>query len=54
MTELVDTPHGPARVLSAGSGDAGTLVLGHGAGGGSEAPDLAAVAEEAVLSATTA
>ncbi len=48
MSELYDTPHGPARVLSAGDGSAGTLVLGHGAGGGSESPDLAAVAAEAV------
>lgn len=48
MTDLVDTPHGPARVVSAGDGSAGTLVLGHGAGGGSEAPDLAALAAEAV------
>lgn len=47
MSELVDTPHGPARVLSAGDGTAGTLVLGHGAGGGAEAPDLAALAREA-------
>jgi hypothetical protein len=45
--QLVDTPHGPARVRSAGDGGAGTLVLGHGAGGGSQAPDLAAVAAEA-------
>lgn len=47
MSELVDTPHGPARVLSTGDGSAGTLVLGHGAGGGSEAPDLAALTAEA-------
>src|SRR3954468_3586240 len=47
MTELVDTPHGPARVLSTGDGTAGTLVLGHGAGGGAESPDLAAVTAEA-------
>lgn len=47
MSELVDTPHGPARVLSAGDGSAGTLVLGHGAGGGAEAPDLLALAAEA-------
>ncbi|RBY92137.1 hypothetical protein DQ244_07485 [Blastococcus sp. TBT05-19] len=44
----VDTPHGPARVVSAGDGGAGTLVLGHGAGGGSESEDLAALAAEAV------
>jgi hypothetical protein len=49
VTELVATPHGPARVLSTGDGSAGTLVLGHGAGGGAEAPDLAALTEEAAL-----
>lgn len=47
MSELVDTPHGPARVLSSGDGTAGTLVLGHGAGGGAESPDLAALTAEA-------
>ena len=47
MSELVDTPHGPARVLSTGDGTAGTLVLGHGAGGGAESPDLAALTAEA-------
>ena len=47
MSELVDTPHGPARVLSSGDGSAGTLVLGHGAGGGTEAPDLTALTAEA-------
>jgi hypothetical protein len=47
VSELVDTPHGPARVLSTGDGSAGTLVLGHGAGGGAEAPDLAALTDEA-------
>ena len=47
MSELVETPHGPARVVSAGNGSAGTLVLGHGAGGGSEALDLAALTGEA-------
>lgn len=48
MTPLdVDTPHGPARVTSTGDGSAGTLVLGHGAGGGSESVDLAALTVEA-------
>jgi uncharacterized protein len=45
----IDTPLGPARVLAAepeGS-PAGTLVLGHGAGGGVDSPDLAAVTEAA-------
>jgi len=42
----VDTPLGPARVLTDGPEDGaatGTLVLGGGAGGGVDAPDLAAV-----------
>ncbi len=45
----VDTPLGPARVLVAeGTADpVGTLVLGHGAGGGAAAPDLVAVSDEA-------
>jgi uncharacterized protein len=39
----VSTPHGPARVVLSGAPDpAGLLVLGHGAGGGIEAPDLLA------------
>jgi uncharacterized protein len=44
----IETPHGIARAdvqLSAGS--RGALVLGHGAGGGTGAPDLAAVARAA-------
>lgn len=44
----VDTPHGPARVVSA-VGSAGapraSLLLTHGAGGGIDAIDLAALAE---------
>lgn len=45
----VDTPLGPARVLATEPrhGPAGTLVLGHGAGGGAASPDLAAVAAAA-------
>ncbi len=45
----VDTPLGPARVLLAeGTADPrGTLVLGHGAGGGAQAPDLVAVSDAA-------
>lgn len=41
--ELVDTPRGPARVHHRPAADAparATLVLGHGAGGSVEAPDL--------------
>ncbi|MGY1715669.1 alpha/beta family hydrolase [Geodermatophilus sp. SYSU D01106] len=41
---LVDTPLGPAAVRAAGPGSAvGTLVLGHGAGGATDGPDLLAV-----------
>lgn len=45
----VDTPLGPARVLATEPpGDVvGTLVLGSGAGGGVDAPDLVAVADAA-------
>jgi uncharacterized protein len=45
----VATPHGPARAHLTGPGTAvrGTLLLGHGAGGGVTAPDLVAVGEEA-------
>jgi predicted alpha/beta-hydrolase family hydrolase len=45
----VDTPLGPARVLAVEppADVVGTLVLGHGAGGGAEAPDLVAVGEAA-------
>ena len=44
----VDTPHGPARVhLQAADQPAGALVLGHGAGGGVTARDLAAVTNAA-------
>lgn len=46
---VIDTPHGPARahVTDAGTGVRGTLLLGHGAGGGVTAPDLVAVTEAA-------
>ena len=47
----VETPHGPARVHLTEAGEArAALVMGHGAGGGVEAPDLQA-ASEAALSA---
>jgi uncharacterized protein len=46
----IDTLHGPGRVhLHEVKGPSGALVLGHGAGGGVEAPDLVA-AREAALS----
>ena len=45
----IDTPHGPARahVTPEDGAARGTLVLGHGAGGGIESADLLAVTEEA-------
>jgi predicted alpha/beta-hydrolase family hydrolase len=44
----LETPHGPAWVhLHAAEDAVGALVLGHGAGGGVTAPDLAAVTEVA-------
>jgi predicted alpha/beta-hydrolase family hydrolase len=47
---LVDTPQGPARlhVHEPDAGSAGALVLGHGAGGGVGAPDLAAATTAAI------
>jgi uncharacterized protein len=51
MTVLheIDTPHGPARAhtTEATGTVRGTLVLGHGAGGGVESVDLVAVTAEA-------
>lgn len=48
---LIDTPKGPARVHRRPAADehspVATLVLGHGAGGSVEAPDLQAVAAAA-------
>jgi uncharacterized protein len=45
----VDTPHGPARIdLRRADASRGWLVLGHGAGGGTGAPDLTAAAEAAL------
>jgi predicted alpha/beta-hydrolase family hydrolase len=45
----VATPHGPARVhLRTAERSRGALVLGHGAGGGVQARDLAAAAEAAL------
>jgi len=39
----VPTPSGPARVRLTLAGRTGLLCLGHGAGGGTDAPDLVAV-----------
>jgi predicted alpha/beta-hydrolase family hydrolase len=45
---VIETPHGPARVLIEGPDEPrAALVLGHGAGGGVEAPDLLAAARAA-------
>jgi predicted alpha/beta-hydrolase family hydrolase len=48
MTVEIDTPHGPARAhLHAVDEPLGALILGHGAGGGVEAPDLVATTQAA-------
>jgi uncharacterized protein len=39
----VETPLGPARTRTTDGGTRGTLVLGHGAGGGTDSPDLVEV-----------
>jgi uncharacterized protein len=45
----VDTPHGSARChLHRADGPSAAMVLGHGAGGGVEAPDLVAAPEAAI------
>jgi uncharacterized protein len=45
----IDTPTGPARAqLLVADAARGALVLGHGAGGGVEAPDLVAATEAAL------
>ena len=52
--QLLDTPHGPARVhLRPATEPVAALVLGHGAGGGVTARDLVAVAEEALRARST-
>lgn len=44
----VETPHGPARAhLHPADGARAALMLGHGAGGGVDAPDLTAATEAA-------
>src|SRR4051812_15924179 len=48
VTKVTQTPQGDARVHLQPAGDPrGALVLGHGAGGGVEAPDLVAAAAAA-------
>jgi predicted alpha/beta-hydrolase family hydrolase len=45
----IETPHGPARAhVHAADTPRAALVLGHGAGGGVDAPDLAAATEAAL------
>jgi predicted alpha/beta-hydrolase family hydrolase len=45
----IETPHGPARAhLHPAEAPVAALVLGHGAGGGVEAPDLRAAADAAL------
>jgi uncharacterized protein len=47
--ELIETPSGPAKAhLRPAASPRAALALGHGAGGGVEAPDLVAAAEAAV------
>ena len=54
MSIEIDTPEGPARVhVNAASAAKGALVLGHGAGGGIEAPDLVRAAKVAVDAGVT-
>ena len=49
MPSELDTPSGPARAhLHRADGASVALVLGHGAGGGVEAPDLVAARDAAV------
>jgi uncharacterized protein len=49
VTRITKTPHGDARVhLHPAAEPRGALVLGHGAGGGVEAPDLVAATVAAV------
>ena len=50
----IDTPHGPAKAhVHAAKGASAALVLGHGAGGGVEAPDLLAATEVALANAVS-
>jgi uncharacterized protein len=47
VTIDVDTPHGRSRAHLTDGGTRGTLVLGHGAGGGIESADLVELTSEA-------
>jgi uncharacterized protein len=51
---MVETPHGPARVHLHPADDArAALVLGHGAGGGVNGPDLVVATEAALAEGVT-
>ena len=53
-TRDIETPHGPARVhVHAAARPRGALVLGHGAGGGVNAPDLQAATRAALAEGFT-
>jgi predicted alpha/beta-hydrolase family hydrolase len=55
MSVEIETPHGPARVhLHPVDDPKAAMVLGHGAGGGVEAPDLVAATEAANSQGLTA
>jgi len=47
MTIEIDTAQGPAKAQVTGGGFRGSLVLGHGAGGGIESADLVEITTEA-------
>jgi predicted alpha/beta-hydrolase family hydrolase len=47
VNQEIATPLGPARARTTDGGARGTLVLGHGAGGGVESADLVEVTSEA-------
>lgn len=49
----IDTPSGPAHVVLTRRGDRGLFVVGHGAGGGIDAPDLVAVSSALVTQGWT-
>lgn len=45
----IETPHGPARAtIARAAGERGALLIGHGAGGGVQAPDIVAAMDAAL------
>lgn len=45
----IETPHGPARAtIARAEGERGALLIGHGAGGGVQAPDIVAAMDAAL------